>query len=233
MMFRIALFFLFLGLSALCVAETYHFVSIENLAEQRIGKIIIPRIYKKLNKQVTITPLPGKRAHKLAKSGIKDGEIMRIFSYGVENKMLIRVPTPYYHLKTMAYIRKDSGIVINTIDDLKKYRLVKVMGVMHTDKVTAGMKNVHELKSTIQMMNTLRKNRADIALTSSIDGDRVLKMYDIEDIISIEEPLSVLPLFHYIHNTHKNIVPKVDAVINEMKVSGEMQKLINHAKETY
>ena len=89
--------------------EKYSFVSIENLIEQEIGRIIIPKIYQKLNIDVDISSKPAKRAQAYATSGKKDGEIMRIWTYGVENKTTIRVPTPYYKLETMAFIKKDNN----------------------------------------------------------------------------------------------------------------------------
>jgi hypothetical protein len=54
------------------------------LIEQDVGRIIIPEIYNNLGMTVTIKPVPGKRAQQLATSGKKDGEIMRIFTYGLE-----------------------------------------------------------------------------------------------------------------------------------------------------
>lgn len=213
------------------MSETYHFVSIEHLAEQKIGKLLITEIYKKLNIDVTIEALPGKRASKLSSSGVKDGEIMRIFSYGSENPMQIRVPTPYYQLKTMAFIKKGNAIVINSIEDLKKYRLVKVRGVKHTDNITKGLANVYDVNDTETMMAFINKGRADIALTSCVDGKLVLKRKGITGVIPIDKPLAVLPLFNYIHKDHKNIIAKVDAVIKEMTSSGEMDAIIRSAQK--
>jgi len=188
-------------------AETYHFVSIKNLIEQEVGRIIIPEIYKKLDLDVSIKPLPAKRAQLMARAGKKDGEIMRIWTYGIENPTTIRVPTPYYSLETMAFIKKNSGVVINTKDDLKKYKLAKVRGVKHTNNVTIGMPFVRD-----------------------VDGILIIKKLGYKDIDAINQPLANLALYHYIHESKKNIIPKVDAVIKKMIVSGEMEKLIKEAE---
>lgn len=163
-------------------------------------------------------------------SGVKDSEVMRIFSYDIDNETLVRVPTPYYYLNTMAFTLKDRGIVINSIDDLKNYRLVKVMGVKHTDDITEGLSNVQEVKNTEQMMGMILKGRADVALTSAIDGKLVLKMLGITEITHSTNPLVVLALYHYINKTHINLVAKADAVINEMQENGEMQLLIKNSE---
>ncbi len=117
MKFFTLLLIFFIGLSN---AEKYHFVSINKLIEQEIGQLVLSQVYKSLNINITITPLPGKRAQHEATAGISDGEIMRIFSYDLENPTTIRVPTPYYYLETMAFIKKDSGIKINNKEDLQQ-----------------------------------------------------------------------------------------------------------------
>ncbi|BHH82093.1 substrate-binding periplasmic protein [Desulforhopalus sp. 52FAK] len=212
------------------LAEEYNFVSIKGLIEQEVGQLIIPEIYKKIGATVTITPVPGKRAQQEATTGKKDGEIMRIWTYGEENPTTIRVPTPYYQLETMAFIKKGSGIVINSKEDLAKYKLVKVAGVKHTNNISVGMPNVHNINNTELMMKFLQSGRADVALTNTVDGLLVLKKMGITDIVPIDKPLAVLDLFNYIHESRKDIVPKVDAAIQDMKASGELNDVIKMAE---
>jgi polar amino acid transport system substrate-binding protein len=66
---------------------------------------------------------PGKRrltpTH-AATAGGKDGEIMRIWTYGKENPTTLRAPTPCYQLETMPFYKKGRGVVINNKTDLIK-----------------------------------------------------------------------------------------------------------------
>jgi hypothetical protein len=167
------------------LANKYHFASIEYLIEQEIGRIVLPQIYKNIGIDITITPLPGQRAELEANNGKKDGEIMRIFSYGNENISSIRVPTPYYYLETMAFVRKGSLISINNKEDLKKYRLAKIRGVKHTHNITKGLANVYEMNSTANMFRMLNNGKVDVVLTNTIDGNLVLKKLGYENIRSI------------------------------------------------
>jgi hypothetical protein len=228
------------ALSVLCVAlffqlpvvaQDYHFVSIENLIEQEIGRIVLPKIYERLNLKIQIHPRPGERAQKEAVTGMKDGEIMRIWSYGESNPTMIRVPTAYYFLETMAFIKKGRAINLSGKEDLKRYRLVKVRGVMHTDAITNGMPMVHTINGTAQMMRFLEKDRADVALTNTMDGILSLRALGYADkVVSIEKPLAVLELYHYVHKKHKALVPKIDSIIKEMKQSGELSRLVKEAE---
>ena len=220
-----------MSITSICSAEEYHFASIAKLMEQKIGQVVITEVYNKLGITITIQPLPANLAQTGAESGRKDGEIMRIWTYGDENLSVIRVPTPYYSFKTTAFIRKGSNLTINSKEDLKGLRLVKVTGVKHTNNITAGMANVYDIYNTESMMKYLTAGRADVALTAAIDGLAVLKSFGSNEIIAIEKPLATLNLYHYIHKKHKALVPRVDKVIREMKQSGELEELIKKAQQ--
>ncbi|WJG10873.1 transporter substrate-binding domain-containing protein [Aliiglaciecola sp. LCG003] len=212
------------------VAQPLNFASIEKLIEQDIGRSIVPVFYQKLGIDILITPLPAERAQREAVSGVKDGEIMRIWSYGVENPDMLRVPTPYYFVETSAFIERDSNIIILDKSDLATYRVARVRGVKHTNNITQGLSQVFDMSDTEQMMKYLSSGMVDVVLTSAMDGQNVIERLGYENIKQIEPPLRTLKLYHYLNNKHKNLLPKIDAVIRNMKDSGELEALISSAK---
>ncbi len=212
-------------------ATSYHFAAIEHLAEQEVGKIIITAVYKKLGYDIEISSYPGKRAEHDASKGIKDGEIMRIWTYGDQNPSLVRVPTPYYYLVTTAFIRKDTQVEIYSKADLAKYRLGRVRGIKHTDNITEDMPNVVEANSTANMFKLLDKGIIDVALADYIDGQWVIANHpSLSNIYAHPEFLAKWSLYHYLHKKHQALVPKVDKVIKEMTNSGELAQLIDNAR---
>ncbi|AOT10832.1 substrate-binding periplasmic protein [Pseudoalteromonas luteoviolacea] len=211
-------------------SETYHFVSINYLIEQEVGKVVLTEVYKQLDINITITPLPGKRAQFEAKTGMKNGEIMRIFSYGEETPTTIRVPTPYYYLETTAFVRKDSNINIRTAADLQQYHIVKVRGVKHTNNITKGLKHVEDMDTTAQALKLVSKGLADVALTNKTDGLIYLKKLGINNVTH-SPSLAVLDLYHYIHESQQHLVPLVNNKLIEMKESGELARLIKSAEQ--
>lgn len=229
MFIRICFCFLFTT-SAVVNAKDYHFVSINDLIEQEVGRVVLPILYAKLGLNITITPLPGKRAQHSAASGSSDGEIMRIYSYGNENTTNIRVPTPYYKLETMAFVRHGSDISIKSKDDLKHLRVAKVRGVKHSDLVTSDVKDIYDLSSTEHMMKFLSMGRADVAITNTIDGLVVLNKLGYTDIVVSDKPLATLELYHYIHEKHEPLVEQINQVIKDAKSSGELARLVEDAE---
>ncbi|CAH9062185.1 hypothetical protein PSECIP111951_02641 [Pseudoalteromonas holothuriae] len=224
------LYLLFCLLSLPLYGQSYHFASINFLIEQEVGRIVITEVYKRLGINITITPLPGKRAQHETAVGLNDGEIMRIYSYGEETPSTIRVPTSYYYLETMVFSKKGSGVNIKTSADLARYQVVKVRGVKHTDNITKGLKNITDTDNTSQMFKLIQAGLADIALTNKMDGLVVLKKLGITDITPQTQHLDKLPLYHYIRKEHINLIKRVDNKLKEMKKSGELAKLITIAE---
>ncbi|WP_324254916.1 substrate-binding periplasmic protein [Fluctibacter halophilus] len=213
-----------------CFGTTLHFVSIENLAEQKIGKIVLSHIYRKLGIEVTITPLPGQRAQRQAATGKDDGDIMRIYAYGKDNPNVIRIPTPYFQLETMAFTKADSGIQINSKADLLNYAVAKVRGVKHTDNLTASLNNVTDVNNTQTLIRLVNEGLVDVALTNTIDGLLAIHHLNLDTVVVPgPQPLATFDLYHYLHQDHRDLVEKVDAVIREMKASGELERVIQHA----
>lgn len=202
-------------------AAQYRFASIEGLAEQDVGRFLLPEIYNKLGIEISIKTLPARRAENSVHSGAMDGEIMRIWEYGIQNPELIRVEPPYYQLRTVAFSRP--GIIISHKSDLEKYRLVKVRGVKHTDLITEGMDNVHTVNNTALMMTFVLNGRADVALTSWADGVRTLAIMG-EKSFSASQPLAFHPLYHYLNPKYEVLAQELQDVIVEMNGSGELQE---------
>lgn len=219
------------SVSLFCQSQLYEFVSIENLYEQKVGAIVLTEVYRQLGIPMSIQPMPGKRAIAEAVSGRKDGEIMRIWTYGVEHPELIRVPTPYYQLETMGFHKEGSGVSVKVIDDLKSYEIFKVRGVKHTNNITAGLNNVYDYDNTKEMLSALRDDRPAIALTHTGDGIFTMNKYKIFGLSMISEPLAELKLYHYIHHSHRELVNKVDKALLKMKLSGELDKIIRDAEK--
>jgi polar amino acid transport system substrate-binding protein len=215
-----------------CIAEQLRYASIAGLVEQEVGRLVIPQVYKKLDMEVIIVPMPAQQAQKNARSGKYDGEIMRIWTYGEESTDVVRVPTPYYQLETMAFYKPHQGIEISSKEDLVNYRLLKILGVKHTENITSGFNNVVDIESTDKMMQLLEYGRADVALTNTIDGIVALKKLKIENIVHLDKPLAVLNLYHYIHRSHKELVPLVDKMLRAMQSSGELKILVEQAEKS-
>ncbi len=211
--------------------KVYEFASIQFLIEQEIGRIVLPQIYKNIGIEIDIIPFPGERAQLEANQGNKDGEIMRIWSYGDENDQSVRVPTPYYYLETVAFSLTKNKISVESSEDLKKYKLAKIRGVKHTNNITKGLTNVYVMNSTENMFKMLLSGKVDIVLTNSLDGEVVLKRLGLEHKVTGAKPLATLPLYHYINQKNRNLVPLINAEILRIRNNGVLDNMISQAEQ--
>ncbi|MEW6992355.1 substrate-binding periplasmic protein [Colwelliaceae bacterium 6441] len=221
---------LYLIISFSVNSADYDFASIEYLTEQEIARIVLPQVYQRIGREISISPLPANRAQYEANSGIKDGEALRIFNYGLENKNLIRVPTPYYYLNTTVFSLKGKQITLTNKADLAHYKIGKVSGVKHTENITKGLSKVYNSTSTKHLFQQLLLGNIDIALTNLSNGLLTIKHNQFQKIEVINPSLEKLDLYHYIHKDHKYLVNPINMVILQMKESGELNKIIKEAE---
>ncbi len=224
-------FTLSLKLSSTTFAEQLHFASIAQLSEQEVALKVLPQIYQHLGQEITITPLPANRAQYEANSGKKDGEILRIYSYGEQNNNVIRVPTPYYSLTTGVFSRNDRKIIVNSQSDLSKYRIGKVRGVKHTENATKGLMRVYNSNNSEQLFKQLQQGTIDIALTNYLNGELTIKKLNLNNIVVVNKALDHEPLYHYLYKKHQHLVPQVDEAIKQLSASGALDQMIKKAEK--
>lgn len=230
--FILSLFLPYVAFSQIPGSEyEYEFASIEGLAEQEVARIVLPQIYKLIGKEITITPLPANRAQFEANSGIKAGESLRIYTYGIENQNQIRVPTPYYHLYTSVFSLKNSHLKVSNKNDLKKYKVGIITGVKHTENITKGLEKVYNSNNTKHLFQQLVLGNIDIALTNLSDGELMIKQERFTNIQVLNPSLTKLGLFHYIHKNHKDLIEPINNKIKQLQANGELAKIIAQAEK--
>ncbi|WP_440874215.1 substrate-binding periplasmic protein [Thalassotalea sp. PLHSN55] len=223
--------FCLLLFSSAVSAQQYHFAAINELIEQEVGKLVLTEIYQNIGIDISISSLPGRRAQHEVSQGNFDGEIMRIYSYGQETPTVIRVPTPYYHLETRAFTHQKNQIAIRRAKDLAPYSVAIVRGVKHTNNITQNHKDTHKVETTKALMQLIAMERADIALTNTLDGNVVLKALRLNEVKALHPPLAKLSLYHYVHEEHQALVPIIDKEIKRLKSTGMLAKMIKDAED--
>lgn len=221
--------FLFFWVQAIH-AEEYHFSSISGSYAQLVGEEVLTQIYSKIGADIKVTRMPAKRAAIEATKGRVDGEVMRIWSYGADHKEVIRVPTSYYYLETMAFYKKGSGVEINSNADLEKYSTLRVRGVKHARDVTEGLENVYDYNDVETMLKAVDKERQSVALAHRTDALFAIQKFNILDLEFADKPLSSFPLYHYVHKNNAHLVDTIDRLILQLKHSGELGEIIESAE---
>ena len=215
--------------------ETLEFAAIENSPIQDVAILVVDKLFKHIKQPISVERLPAKRARFYLKNGFKDGEVLRVFDYGEKNNTnVLRVPTPYYEVKTIAFVEKHNEIQINSVNDLYGHRIAKLRGHIHSSQTLQNApknQEIYDVETMIQAFHMLRKNRVDIALLNSFDGRATLSKLNITDILPIQTTLAKRDLFIYLHRKHHHLVKALDETVMELKANGELERMIDQAEK--
>lgn len=208
------------------LASKMEIVRIEGLAEQIVGEKIIREVYRRLDIPIVIHAMPARRALYESRQDGKDGEMLRIWSYGDTNPALVRIPIPIAYIETQAFARSDFVYESNNKAD---YEYAVVRGVQHTLDATTRFNQVVEFTESSAMMLFVAHKRADIALSSKLDGRYQLQLLSIRGIVPVDKVWERHALYHYVHERHQALIPQITQVLEDMSKTGELERLWKQA----
>ncbi|MCL1143561.1 substrate-binding periplasmic protein [Shewanella gaetbuli] len=209
----------------------YNFVAIDHLAEQQVAANIVLRLCQDLSWECPISFMPAKRAERSVLNAMRAGEVARIWQYGENNRNLLRVPTPFYSLRTTMFVNQGSKIFINKLEDFKHYNVGIISGVKHTLFLETLGRNVLIANSSKQLFSMLETKRIDIAVTSSLDGWNTIQSFNKhlfkEQRLSLAtQPKFEYPLYIYLHPNWGYLLDPLDKLIHKKIANGDLARLI-------
>jgi polar amino acid transport system substrate-binding protein len=216
--------FLILFCSTSYAREPLRFSMIVNTPDQVIGARILEIAYSYLDIPVEFVEMPGRRALRESSEGKIDGEVHRILKIGEDHPTLIRVPTPINYIEPTVF-SKNQNFLVTGCQDLKDHKIGIVRGVRHAEVCTQGMEHVQIVGNSSLLMQILHRDRVDFVITARINGLLQLKNLSLDSIYPLSPPLRRELVYHYLHEKHKALVPRIDSVFKRMKQGGELEGL--------
>ncbi len=221
-LFGMVLIFLWIGIAS--AQQPLTFTQIVDTPDQAIGAVIVKTAYKKLGIPVKFEILPGKRALAESSDGRADGEVHRIVEIGNQYPTLLRIPTPINYIEQSVFSKKHE-FEVTDCPSLQGYQIGIVRGVKHSQLCTQGMENVIAGDDLTGVMRMLNAGRVDLLITARINGLSMAKELKLEAIKVLSPPLNRFWAYHYLHKSHKELVPIIDNVFKAMQESGELEAL--------
>jgi len=197
--------------------------SLLNGVAQEVGT----RVFGKYNIIFKLRTYPKARALATANSGKADGDAYRIYDLqkitGGKFPNLIRVDAPYISIYWTAFVGdKNKDIKVTGWKDLANYR---VAGIRGNKRMEARMNEfVPKENSTItnnykNAFRMLLHGRVGVVVGKPAVGVNYLKKYKSLHMIGKFE---VQDIYMYLHKKHKQLIPKIEFELREMKKSGEL-----------
>ncbi|MFH2064187.1 MAG: transporter substrate-binding domain-containing protein [Pseudomonadota bacterium] len=156
--------------------------------------------------------------------GIDDGDGPRVAGLSSAYPNLICVPEPFGDFIFGAFAI-DRNIRIDGWSSLADHNVAYIHGwKIFEDQITAA-KSITRVKDAEQLFMLLHAGRADVALVTKTVGYAMMEKLNLKGIRFIEPPLAVKSNFLYLHKRHRDLVPKIQQTLLDLKRDGTYQRL--------
>lgn len=190
--------------------------------------LVYTEAFKRLGITFKYQHYPARRSTLLSDSGALDGELSRIHNYSERHPNLIRVEEPHWTSGFIA-IGIDPSIHLDGWDSLRNqdFKVLYMAGIkgceVNLPKVVPP-KNLDVVMQNAHAYRMLLKGRADLYIGAEMD-----LMGDLESAEFRSEPLKIVGVMEkftghaFLHQKHQALVPKLSAILKEMKKEGLLE----------
>ena len=176
----------------------------------------VKKAYEKIGFKVKIHEMPAQRSLHESNSGEAiDGELARAVFAEQFMKTQIRVPVRLTTIEASVFV-KDLDIEIKGWESIKGYRTTSVRGYMILKKHMENLSQLTEVADTKQALSFLDNNRADLAVLVKKIGLKTLESLNFKDIKVLEPAIEHIPVYHYIHEKNKDLLPAITKALSEV-----------------
>jgi ABC-type amino acid transport substrate-binding protein len=198
---------------------------IADIPDQYVGGEMLRVVYAKLDTKLEFVDVPGKRALALSSAGQVDGEIQRIGTLSRDYPTLLQVTPAINYIEPTVFTTK-LHFVVDGWNSIRDLRIGIVRGVGSSEAGTRGMERVTATTGLENMITMLDADRFDVMVTDLFSGLVAVRKLNLQArIYPLSPPLERIRIFHYLHERHRDLVPKVGQVIAQMEASGELATL--------
>jgi ABC-type amino acid transport substrate-binding protein len=222
---------LFICISMLMTSIPSHAQSVIKLAriadipDQFVGGEILRAVYARLNISLEFADVPGKRALALSSAGELDGEVHRIANLAQTYPTLVQISPAINYIEPSVFTTT-LRIDVKGWDSIRDYSVGIVRGVGSSEAGTRGMSRVTTAASLENMIQMLDAGRFDLMVTDLFSGRAAVRKLKLQSrIAAISPPLERIDIYHYLHERHRDLARRVEAVVREMDASGELARL--------
>ncbi len=197
-----------------------------NTVDTVISEVITRKAYARIGIKVQIKKFPGERALRLANSGKVDGEVQRINGISANYHNLIQIYPAINFIEGSVFTRTKK-FKVDGWNSLKPYKIGYIRGIKFAERNTRNM-NSNAVSDYKIMFNMLKKNRFEIIISPRLNGHYQLRQLSIEGVYDLKPAIKRFDLFHYLHQKHVNLVPRISTVFKEMAAKGELKQIRDH-----
>ncbi|WP_299409760.1 ABC transporter substrate-binding protein [uncultured Roseobacter sp.] len=207
------------------LAEPIRLVSNAGAINNQALGFALREVYRRAGLEMTITPIPAKRAAHMLDNGEFDGVVGRVSGFGDTRPDLIRLEPPINTIITTAFILPERGHRIESRDDLKDKTVGVVRGIVHSRRAAAGAADMIEVDRPEQLFLMLKSNRIDVAVHGAFSSHAEVELLTDYGIVLSEIPIGTINSHHFLRDTFRQEAAAVASILREMVDEGEFGML--------
>lgn len=216
---------LFASITVSVAQDRLYIARISDIPDQYIGGEILKVVYSRLGIAIELVDEPAQRALEDSSTGKLDGEVHRNISVQNQYPSLLIVHPAINYIEPSVFATtcdmKPAGWA-----SLFPYSLGIVRGVGSSEDGTRGMPYVTSVNNLEQLFRMLDKDRLDLVVCDSFSGLLTVRQLGLEAHVRLlTPPLQRIEIYHYLHESHKELIPRLESVIRAMQESGELERL--------
>lgn len=200
--------------------EPIRLVTIAESVDTLISEVILREAYGRLGYRLEVTRYPPERAIRLANQGRFDGEVHRIDGLADSYPNLVQLYPSISYIEGGVFTARDD-LVIDSWEDIRPYRCGIIRGIKFAERRTKGMDR-YIVGGYNRLFKMLTHERLDLAVSPVINAVYNLKLGGFDNIRPASQALERFELYHYLHRSRSNLVPKIEAELARMYDNGEL-----------
>jgi polar amino acid transport system substrate-binding protein len=179
--------------------------------------LIVKEAFLRAGLEARIQTLPAERSLQDSNAGISDGEIGRIAEIDQFYPNLVIVDEPIIESRDFVAFSIDHVFKTDDWKSLKPYHVGIVRGWKFLENNIVDVTSLIRMDSTVSLFKLLKNKRADVVVNARIDGLYTSRILGVQNIKVMEPPLASVKLYLFLHEKHRDLVPKLEKALKKMK----------------
>ncbi|MBW8844775.1 MAG: transporter substrate-binding domain-containing protein [Burkholderiales bacterium] len=211
------------------VPPTLRLARLEGVPDQRIGGEILKVAYARLGIPVQFVAVPPLRSLLESSEGRLDGEVQRILNVETQYPTLIAVKPWINYIEPAAFVKR-LDLKVQGWASIAPFQVGIVRGVGSSEAGTRGMSRVTAVPSMDVLMRMVAAERIEVGVNDRLSGVLILHQLGLDaEVHPLDPPLQRIPLYHFLHVRHAELVPRIEEVLRAMAASGELEQIRSSA----
>ena len=187
-----------------------------------ISSRVLEHAYRQIGIPIRFKELPAERSLVKANEGSLDGDVNRVGGIEKTYANLVKVPVPVNTVEHIV-VTKNHNFTVDGWESLKPYSIAIRIGTKAVESGTAGF-NAAAFPTYEKIFKLLARDRYDISVVGRVTAMEYINRYQLNNLKFLEPPLARLPLYHYLHKKHLNVVEQITRSLQGMQQDGSIAR---------